>query len=96
MTHFSSTWLYVMLPSRGLLAANRSLLELLGSSSESYYLMQGNKERMEERKRRDFYICGGSHTHVFLICQECPRATTPHGTLPQENPLGWEPPLQHN
>jgi hypothetical protein len=26
-----------------------------------------NKERMEERKRRDFYICGGSHTHVFSI-----------------------------
>jgi len=20
----------------------------------------------------------------------------PHGTLPHENPLGWEPPLQHN
>jgi hypothetical protein len=28
---------------------------------------QKHKERMEERKRRDFYICGGSHTHVFSI-----------------------------
>ncbi len=24
-------------------------------------------ERMDERKRRDFYIRGGSHTHVFCI-----------------------------
>ncbi len=52
------------------------------------------KETMEERKRRDFYICGGSHTHVFLI-GGTPSGYRPHGTLPQENPLGWEPPLQH-
>ncbi len=31
---------------------------------------------MEERKRRDFYTCGGSHTHVFSIGQEHPQATT--------------------
>jgi hypothetical protein len=30
--------------------------------------MKKNKmERMEERKRRDFYIHGGSHTHLFCI-----------------------------
>jgi hypothetical protein len=37
---------------------------------------QKHKERMEERKRRDFYTCGGSHTHVFSIGQEHPQATT--------------------
>jgi hypothetical protein len=39
---------------------------------------------MEERKRRDFYIGGGSHTRVFSIGWEHLRAT-----LPQENPLVW-------
>jgi hypothetical protein len=50
------------------------------------------KERMEERKRRDFIffdVGGGSHTRVFSIGWEHPRAT-----LPQENPLVWGPHLQ--
>jgi hypothetical protein len=34
---------------------------------------------MEERKRRDFfyYVCGGSHTHVFSIGQERPLGYRP-------------------
>ncbi len=54
-------------------------------------IQKNKKERMEERKRRDFYVHGGSHTCVFLISQEHPRAI-----LPQENPLVWGPPLQQN
>jgi hypothetical protein len=49
--------------------------------------IQKNKK---ERKRRDFYTHGGSHTRMFSIGQEHPRATA----LPQENPLELEPPLQ--
>jgi hypothetical protein len=45
------------------------------------------------------YVHGGSQTHVFSCVLHrsgrhsgyCPRVT-----LPQENPLVWEPPLQHN
>ncbi len=33
------------------------------------------QKHKEERKRRNFYICGGSHTCVFSIGQECPQAT---------------------
>jgi hypothetical protein len=32
-------------------------------------------ERMEERKRRDFYIRGGSHIWVFSIGRKDPWAT---------------------
>jgi hypothetical protein len=56
-------------------------------------IQKNKKERMEERKRRDFYIHGGSHICVFSISQEHPWATA-HVTLPQENPLKWEPPFQ--
>jgi hypothetical protein len=52
-------------------------------------IQKNNKERMEERKRTDFYIWG-SPTRVFSISQE-----NPHVNLPQDNPLVWEPPLQH-
>jgi hypothetical protein len=34
------------------------------------------KERVDERKRRDFDGHGGSHTHVFSVGPECPWATT--------------------
>jgi hypothetical protein len=36
-------------------------------------LKKEKKERVEERKRRDFERHGGSHTHVFSIGRECPR-----------------------
>jgi hypothetical protein len=40
-------------------------------------------------------VCGGSHTGVFSIGGECPRGIyNTHVTLPQENPLEWEPSLQ--
>jgi hypothetical protein len=38
-------------------------------------LKKNKKERMEERKRRDFHVRGGSHTRVFSISWEHPRAT---------------------
>jgi hypothetical protein len=46
-----------------------------------------------KKKKRFFYVHGGSHSRVFSISQKHPR---PHVTLPQENPLTLEPPLQHN
>jgi hypothetical protein len=55
--------------------------------------IQKNKK---ERKRRDFYVCGGSHTHVFFHQSGTPWGYHPHATLPQENLLIWEPPLQQN
>jgi hypothetical protein len=58
-------------------------------------LRKTRKERMEERERRDFYISGGFHTRVFSINQERPWGYHPCATLPRENPLVWEPPLQH-
>jgi hypothetical protein len=39
---------------------------------------------MEERKRRDFKVRGGSHTRVFSTGRERPRVT-----LLQENPHLW-------
>jgi hypothetical protein len=38
-------------------------------------IQKHKEEIMEERKRRNFDICGGSHTCVFSIGQECPHAT---------------------
>ncbi len=46
------------------------------------------------KKKLFFYACGGSHTCVFSIGQECPSGYCPRVTLPQENPLIWEPHLQ--
>jgi len=47
------------------------MLELGNVAPNANYKM----ERMEERKRRDFYIGGGSHTQVFSIGWEDPWAT---------------------
>jgi hypothetical protein len=70
---------------------NQEISKTQGGKGQIRKIQKNKKERMEERKRRDFFpICGGSHTCVFFIGQEHPRAT-----LPQENPLVWEPPLQH-
>jgi hypothetical protein len=38
-------------------------------------IQKHKEEIMEERKRRNFDICGGSHTCVFSIGRECPHAT---------------------
>jgi hypothetical protein len=43
---------------------------------------KNKKQRMDERKRRNFDIRGGSHTHVFSIGQERPCATLPQENLP--------------
>ncbi len=68
---------------------NQEISKTQGGKGQIRKIQKNKKERMEERKRRDFFsICGGSHTHVFPIGRERPRAT-----LPQENPLVWEPPL---
>ncbi len=58
-------------------------------------IQENKKEMMEERKRRDLCACGGSHTRVFAIGWGCP-GYHPCATLRQENPLIWEPPLQHH
>jgi hypothetical protein len=61
-----------------------------GGKGQIRKIQKIKKERMEERKRRDFYVGGGSHTRLFSICWEHHR-----GTLTQENPLLlWGPPLQ--
>jgi hypothetical protein len=65
--------------------------------ARSGIFFKNKKERMEERKRRDFFfnVLGGSHTRVFSISSTTPLSYRPCATLPQENPLVWEPPLQH-
>ncbi len=42
------------------------------------------------------YIRGGSHIFGVLHQSGTPLGSHPHATLLQENPLLWEPPLQHN
>jgi len=46
---------------------------------------KNNMERMEERKRRDFYIHGGSPTHVFCIGRQH------QGLRPSCDPPSGEP-----
>jgi hypothetical protein len=53
---------------------------------------ENKKERVEERKRRDFDGHGGSHTLCVLHRSGMPPAYCPCATVPQENPLIWEPP----
>jgi len=66
------------------------MLELGNVAPNANYEM----ERMEERKRRDFYIGGGSHTQGVLHWLGRPLGYCPYAALPQENSLIWEPPLQ--
>jgi hypothetical protein len=35
-------------------------------------VQKNKKERMEEKKKKDYYV----HTYVFSIGRECPQATT--------------------
>ncbi len=39
-------------------------------------IQKNRKERMEERKRRNFFTYVEVFTCVFSICLECPQATT--------------------
>jgi hypothetical protein len=42
-----------------------------GKGQIKNFKKKNKKERMDERKTRDFfYVCGSSHTHVFFIHQE--------------------------
>lgn len=75
-THFSSTWLYVTLPSRGLLAANRSLLELLGSSSE-VYLMQKKSSSITRYGSEMVQWSAGAEFLQDLLCQKHGSMTSP-------------------
>jgi len=43
---------------------------------KSLKIQENKKEIMEERKRRDLCVRGGSHTRVFAIGWGCPQATT--------------------
>jgi len=57
-------------------------------------IQKNRKERMEERKRRGFF----TYVEVpILVCSPSVGNASgyrPCVTLPQENPLIWEPPLQ--
>jgi hypothetical protein len=58
---------------------NQEILKTPGGKGQIRKIQNNKKkERMEERKRKDFsfYVCGGSHTRVFPIGQERPRTTT--------------------
>jgi hypothetical protein len=62
---------------------------------------KNEKENMEESKRRDFFFLKKLHTWRFSYSCVLHRSGThsgycPRVTLSQENPLVWEPPLQHN
>jgi hypothetical protein len=51
-------------------------LKTQGARGQIRKIQENKKEIMEERKRRDLCISGGSHTRVFAIGWGCPRATT--------------------
>jgi hypothetical protein len=55
---------------------DQEIFKTQGEKGHIRKIQKNKKERMEERKRRDFYVSGGSHSHVFSISQECPQATT--------------------
>ncbi len=50
-------------------------LKTPGGKGQIRRIDKNKKERMDERKRRDFHLCGGSHTGVFSLRREHPRAT---------------------
>ncbi len=56
-----------------------------GREAQIRKIQKNNMERMEERKRRDFYIRGGSPTHVFCISRQH------QGLRPSCNPPSGEP-----
>ncbi len=43
-----------------------------GGRGQNRKIQENKKEIIEERKRRDLRICGGSHTRVFAIGWGCP------------------------
>jgi hypothetical protein len=47
-----------------------------GGKGQIKRIQENKKEIMEERKRRDLCVHGGSHTGVFAIGWGCPQATT--------------------
>jgi hypothetical protein len=49
---------------------------------------------VEERKRRDFYVGGGSHTRVFSIDWEHPRLGEPTRMGTSPTPENTPPPMQ--
>jgi hypothetical protein len=54
------------------------------------------KEKMEETKRRDFYICRGSHTRVFSIGRERPWAIALSTTHSYPTHMGTSPTTQQH
>jgi hypothetical protein len=74
----------------------RKIQKTQGEKGQIRKVKKNKKERMEERKRRDFY-----RMWRFLYSCALHRSGSASGyhhcaTLPQENPLVWEPPLQKN
>ncbi len=64
-----------------------------GRKAQIMKIQKIKRERMEKRKRRDFYIHGGSHTHVFCIHRQH-QGLPPLCDHPSGDPHIWEPPLQ--
>jgi len=56
-----------------------------GGRGQIRKIQENKKEIIQERKRRDLCICGGSHTCVFAIGWGCP------GLPPLCDPLSGEP-----
>jgi hypothetical protein len=49
-------------------------LKTQGGKGQMRKIEKKEKEIMEETKRRDFYICTGSHSRVLSITRERPQA----------------------
>jgi len=67
-----------------------------GTDQENLKTQEGkNGGKKKKRFFFNFNVLGDSHTRVFSISQSrTPLGYRPCATLPQENPLVWEPPLQ--
>jgi hypothetical protein len=65
-----------------------------GGKGQIKKIQKNKKERVEERKRRDFYVGGGSHTRVFSIDWEHPRLGEPTRMGTSPTPENTPPPMQ--
>jgi hypothetical protein len=76
---------------------NQEISEIQGGMGKIRKIQkkQEGKNGENNKMRSLIYVHGDSHNHVFSMGWEHPWAYCPHAILPQENPLVWEPPLQH-
>jgi hypothetical protein len=58
-------------------------------------LKKTRRKEWRKEKEENFYIHGGSHPYLCVLHGSgMSTGYNAHATLPQENPLEWEPPLQ--